>query len=124
MHFAVGDTIAMVKLADDRYCYVEGSWYSPNGINLELQQDTVIDKVLKLTIVQQKSAWIDSVSHHRHGISLMILKRTDWPSDTGHYVLQVGYHSRQTFDPYYLFKVYQPDLAIKTFIQTKQTANP
>jgi hypothetical protein len=33
---------------------------------------------------------------------------------TGHYVLQVGYHSGQTFDPYYFFKVYQPDLAIKT----------
>jgi hypothetical protein len=124
IHFAAGDTLAMIKLADDRYYYVEGSWYSPIDVNPMLQEDTVIDKVLKLPTVKQKSAWIDSVTLHRHGISLMMLESADWPSDTGHYVLEVGYHSRQRFDPYYLFKVYQPDLAIKTFIQTNQTANP
>jgi hypothetical protein len=124
IHFAAGDTLTMIKLADDRYYYVEGSWYSPIDANPLLQQDTVIDKVFKLPTVQQKSVWIDSVTCHRHGISLMMLESADWPSDTGCYVLQAGYHSRQRFDPYYLFKVYQPDLAIKTFIQTNQTANP
>jgi hypothetical protein len=123
IHFAAGDTLAVIKLAADRYYYVEGSWYSPMDVTLFLQQDTVIDKVFKLPVVQQKSAWIDSVTHHRHGISLTMLERADWPSDTGHYVLQAGYHSRQGFDPYYFFKVYQPDLAIKTFIQTKQGEN-
>jgi hypothetical protein len=123
IHFAAGDTLAMIKLADDRYYYVEGSWYSPMDVTHFLQQDTVIDKVLKLPTVQQKSEWVDSVTRHRHGISLTMLETADWPSDTGHYVLQVGYHSRQWFDPYYLFKVYQPDLAIKTFIQTKQMEN-
>jgi hypothetical protein len=122
IHFAAGDTLAMTNLTDDRYYYVEGSWYSPIDVHPLLQQDTVIDKVLKLPTVQQKSAWIDSVTSHRHGISLMMLESADWPSDTGHYVLQVGYHSRQKFDPYYLFKVYQPDLAIKTL--TNETANP
>jgi hypothetical protein len=120
IHFAAGDTLALTKAADYSYYYVEGSWYSPIDANPLLQQDTVIDKVLKLPTVQQKSAWIDSVTRHRHGISLMMLESADWPSDTGHYVLQVGYHSRQRFDPYYLFKIYQPDLAIKTFLQTKQ----
>lgn len=124
IHFTAGDTLPMIKLADCPYYYAEGSWYNPIDANLLLQQDTVIDKVLKLATVQQKSAWIDSVTCHRHGISLMMLESANWPSDTGHYVLQAGYQSRQRFDPYYLFKVYQPDLVIKTLIQPNPTANP
>jgi|GEM_PF-3001946 len=112
VHFAAGDTLPMIQLADECYYYVEGFWYSPIDMDIGLQEDTVIDKVLKLPIVQQKSAWIDSVTHHRHGISLMMLERADWPCDTGHFVLQAGYHSRQRFDPYWLFKVSQPDLDI------------
>lgn len=114
INFAVGDTIPMVHLAGYLYYYAEGSWYSPIDAKLLLQEDTVIDKVLKLSIVQQRSVWVDSVTCHRHGISLMMLETADWPSDTGHYILQVGYHSRQKFDPYYLFKVCQPNLAIET----------
>lgn len=119
IHFAAGDTLTMIKLTGDRYFYVEGSWYSPMDMTFLLQQDTVIDKMLKLPAVQQKSAWIDSVTRRRHGISLMMLESADWPSDTGHYVLQAGYRSRQRFDPYYFFRVYQPDLAIKTLEQTR-----
>lgn len=114
LQFMAGDTIPMIRLARDSYYYAEGSWYSPTEERLYSQQDTVIDKVFRLPVVLQKSAWVDSASHHRHGISLMMLETTDWPSDTGHYVLQAGYHSRHRFDPYYLFKVYQPDLVVRT----------
>ena len=123
MSFAAGDTLPMVNLAGYLYYYAEGSWYSPIDANPLLQKDTVIDKVLKLSTVQQKSAWIDSVTRHRHGISLMMLESADWPSDTGHYLLQVGYHSRQKFAPYYSYKVYQPSLAIETLMQTNPTDN-
>jgi hypothetical protein len=124
INFAVGDTLPIVKLAGYLYYYAEGSWFSPMDANLWLQKDTVIDKVLKLSTVQQMSARIDSVTRHRHGISLMMLESADWPSDTGHYVLQAGYHSRQKFDPYYLYKVRQPNLAIETFMQTNRTTHP
>lgn len=105
----------LVRLADDSYYFAERSWYRELDKNLLMQQDTVIDKIFKLSAVQQKSAWIDSVTGRRHGISLLMLESADWPSDTGRYVLQAGYHSRERFDPYYLFQVYQPNLAIKTF---------
>jgi hypothetical protein len=82
--------------------------------SLMMQHDTVVDKLFRLPDVRQRTAWIDSVTHRRHGISLMMLEMTDWPSDTGHYVLQAGFHSRQKFDAYWLYKVYQPRLEIKT----------
>ncbi len=124
IQFAAGDTLTMTRLAGDRCYYVDGSWYSPADTRLLEQQDTVIDKVLKLPVVQQKSAWIDSVTGRRHGISLMVLETADWPSDTGRYVLQTGYHARQHLDPFYLFEVYQPHLTVKTFSQASQTAKP
>jgi len=124
MQFAACDTLPMIKLAGDPYYFAEGSWYGQIDGSIGLQQDTVIDKLFKLPAVRQKSAWIDSLTCHRHGVSLMALETADWPSDTGHYVAQAGYHSRQRFDPYYLFTVYQPDLAIKTVIQAKPGAKP
>lgn len=124
MQFNAGDTLPMINLAGNPYYFAEGSWYSPVDERLDSQEDTVIDKLLNLSDVRRKSAWIDSVTHHRHGISLMELETANWPSDTGRYVVQAGYHSRQGFDPHYLFTVYQPDLAIKTVIQTNPTRSP
>jgi hypothetical protein len=124
MQFAAHDTLSMIKLAGYSYYYAEGLWYSPFDEKLLLQQDTVIDKVLRLPTVQQKSARIDSLTCHRHGISLIMLERADWPSDTGRYILQAGYRSSQKFDTFYLFKVCQPDLVIKTLTKQNPTANP
>jgi hypothetical protein len=124
VHISAGDTLPMVKLAYDPYYYVEGSWFNPIDRAIPLQQDTVVDKVFKLPAVLEKSAWIDSVTLHRHGISLIMLESADWPSDTGRYVLQAGYHSHHQFYSYYLFTVYQPNWAIKTLIQASPTENP
>ncbi len=104
IQFAAGDTLTMTRLAGDSCYYVEGSWYSPISAIPDSQHDTVIGKVFALPAVQQKSAWIDSVTGRRHGISLTVLETADWPSDTGRYVLQAGYHLRQHFDPYYYLK--------------------
>ncbi len=114
VHFSSGDTVPMVSPASETYWYAEGSWYTPVDGKMGLQEDTVIHKVLQLSVVQQQSARIDSVTRHRHGISLKMLESADWPSDTGHYVLQVGYRSRERFDPHYLFRVSQPTLVIDT----------
>jgi hypothetical protein len=109
--FVAGDTLALVKVADERYYFAEGSWYIPITRRY-VQEDTVVQKIFDLPVVQTKNAWVDSVTGHRHGMSVWVLKTTDWPSDTGYYVLQAGYFSGVTLDPFYQFKVYQPDLRI------------
>lgn len=69
------------------------------------------DEILKLPEVQRKQTLIDSVSHHKHGISMMVLKK---PGKTRkYYWIAVGYNSEIRFETMFNFYVWPTPIIIK-----------
>jgi len=71
----------------------------------------ICDRVFALPEVQKQNRFIDSISGHKHGVSLMISERPKSP--TGYYWVQVGYNNEERFEVHLNFYVYLPKLNIK-----------
>lgn len=76
-------------------------------------EEIVIDKVYKLREVQAKDRYIDSLTHHKKGISLRVIEHPSIKKP--YYWIQVGYDSDIRFEVYYNFYVYKKGLSIKYY---------
>lgn len=111
--FNPGDSVAEFGLRDTHYWFSGGEWYMSYDKTVAGEEDTVISRVLGLPEVQAKNSFIDSLTGHRHGISIMVV---NYPGDEpGHprWWVQAGYNSDIRFEPYFNFYVYVPDMTIK-----------
>jgi hypothetical protein len=77
------------------------------------EENIVLDKIYKIPEVRKKSHFIDSLTNHKHGISMIITKRPS--ANEPYYMVQVGYNNEIRFEPYYIFCVYKKNLVIKVY---------
>jgi hypothetical protein len=76
-------------------------------------ENAILDKIHNLPEVKAKQHFIDSLTNHKSGISMIILKT---PSNSKpYYWIQVGYDNSIRFEPYYNFYVYRKGLVINFF---------
>ena len=76
-------------------------------------EDRVIDRVYNLPEVRAKDSFIDSITKHKNGISLIIFK---YPTKINpYYWVQAGYDNKLRFEPYYNFYVYKENLEVKFY---------
>ena len=71
------------------------------------------NKIFLLPEVQRKQKLVDSISHHKHGVSIMVIER---PNKTGkYYWIAVGYSSEIRFETMFNFYVWSSPMVIKYF---------
>lgn len=76
-------------------------------------EDKILDKVYKLPEVREKELFIDSMTNHKSGISLIIYKKPT-PKES-YYWVQAGYDNKIRFEPYLNFYVFKKNLEIKYY---------
>jgi len=75
-------------------------------------EDKVVKTVMKYKKIQALNHFIDSVSRHRHGVSMMFTGR---PHDNiNYYYLEVGYDTEDRFITTYSFYIYKKGFIIKS----------
>jgi hypothetical protein len=80
-------------------------------------EEEIDDKIYALPEVKEKGRFIDSLTHHKRGVSIMIV---DKPSaKRPYYWVKVGYDSDLRFETYYNFYVYKKGLVVK-FLDTTE----
>ena len=90
---------------------------SGDSINLTPKTDSAFeDKVVKTVVkykkIQALNHFIDSVSRHKHGVSMMFTGR---PHDNvSYYYLEVGYDTEGRFITAYSFYIYKEGFIIKS----------
>jgi hypothetical protein len=77
------------------------------------EEEVVLEKVYKIPEVKKKDHFIDSLTNHKHGISMIILERPN--ENKLYYVVQVGYNNEIRFEPYYTFYVYKKNFTVKFY---------
>lgn len=76
-------------------------------------EDSILDEIYSFPEVTAKEIFIDSLTNHKNGISMIILKR---PSEKEpYYWVQVGYDNAIRFEAYFNFYVYTKGLEIRFF---------
>jgi len=71
----------------------------------------IVDKLFALAEVKQSNSFIDSFSHHTHGIAARVMSRPD--KSTKYYWIAVGYDNDERFETYYNFYVLPDKMTIK-----------
>jgi hypothetical protein len=77
------------------------------------KDEELMSKVMDLPEVKRANVFIDSISNHKHGISIMIISRPDKTQD--YYDVLLGYNNDFRFETYFNFYVYTPKLDIKYY---------
>lgn len=110
-NFACENVINLSKLenANSKICILRMT----NDTTIKNLDDIVLDKIYKITEVRKKDHFVDSITNHKHGISMIILQRPN--AKEPYYVVQVGYNNEIRFEPYYTFYVYKKNLVIKFY---------
>lgn len=81
-----------------------------------LQEDIeqkILDKVEKLPEVKKLELYIDSISNHKRGVSMMIISKPN--KEQKYYHIQVGYNGSDRFVVYFNFYVFTKDFEIKYY---------
>ena len=76
-------------------------------------EDRIIAKIFTLQEVKIENKYIDSLSGHKSGISIMIIKRPD--AKCKYFWVQAGLNNNVRYEPYYNFYVYKSHLEVKFF---------
>jgi len=79
---------------------------SGNGI-----VDSMITKLLELPEVRKANSYIDSFTHHVHGVSAILMSKPNM--NLKHYWIAVGYNGSLRFETYYNFYVWPRTMIIK-----------
>lgn len=73
-------------------------------------EEKAIAKIFSLPEVQTRNKYIDSVTNHKHGITIIVRKKPLHKQD--YYWIQAGNNNEIRFEPIYNFYVYLPDLRV------------
>lgn len=77
-----------------------------------LLEASITDTLLKLPFVKQSNRYIDSISHHQHGMAFLLDSATN---DANGITVQAGYNRDDRFETYYRFRVNPRSLEIKVY---------
>lgn len=85
-------------------------------------EDRAISKLNQLREVRAENRLIDSVTHHKHGVSFL----TSHPASAGepYFVFQVGYNGPDRFETRYTFYVYTHNMTVKVLDPVTGTVLP
>lgn len=86
------------------------------------EEEAVLKKVMDLQEVKLASAYADSISNHKHGITLIISAEPGKEQD--YYTVQAGYTSDIRFEVYFNFYIYPKGMTIKYYDVMTDTALP
>jgi len=78
-------------------------------------EERITDKIFALPEVKEKGKFIDSLTHHKNGVSIMIYVKPS--AKAPYYWVKVGYDGEVKFETYYNSYVYRKGLVIK-FLDT------
>jgi hypothetical protein len=73
-------------------------------------QEKITLRLMQLPFVKKSDAYIDSFSHHQHGMAFMMDKTGD-----NEVTVNVGYNGELRFESYYWFKVNSKTFDIKVY---------
>src|SRR5690349_11282831 len=75
-------------------------------------QEKIEDSLLKLSFVKKSNDYIDSFSHHKHGIAFMA------DSADNKIIVKAGYNGDERFETYYIFTIDPKTFLIQVMDQT------
>jgi hypothetical protein len=82
-----------------------------DGLGDTSLEGRAFDKVFRIREVQKANRRIDSVTHHQHGISLMVGHRPTMKEP--YFIIQAGFNGELRYETYYSFYVYTRNLVVK-----------
>ena len=74
-------------------------------------ENKILAKLYSLPEVKLSDLYIDSLTNHKHGISMRIVQRPD--KSTKYYIVDAGYDNDERFENYYNFYVWPEKMTIK-----------
>lgn len=80
---------------------------------IKSEENLIMEKIYKLPEVRERDHFIDSMTNHKHGISMIILQRPN--KSNPYYIVQVGYNNEIRFETNFTFYVYKKNDAIKFY---------
>jgi hypothetical protein len=88
---------------------------SQDTINKKNKRDKILEKkivakIFSLAEVKKKSKFIDSLTHHKCSIAIIVMGTPD--KTKNYYWVQAGYNNETKFEPYYNFYVKSKDLSV------------
>jgi hypothetical protein len=109
--FASENVVNLSELlkADSKNCILEMA----NDTAIKNLDDIILDKIYRIPEVKKKDHFIDSITNHKHGISMIIAQKPD--AKEPYYVVQVGYNNKLRYETYYTFYVYKKNLIVKFY---------
>lgn len=75
-------------------------------------ENRIIDTLMRLPFVKRSDAYIDSFSHHKHGMSFMVDSLGKGDQEV---FVRAGYNGEERFETYYQFYVVPNTLEIKVY---------
>lgn len=78
-------------------------------------EERITAKIFALPEVKEKGRFVDSLTHHKRGVSLIVAGRPT--AERPYYWVEVGFDGELRFETYYNFYVYRKGLVIK-FLDT------
>jgi predicted porin len=76
----------------------------------DAREQAIINRLYRLTEIKIAGKYIDSLTHHKHGIALLTLKK---PANTrDFYEIHAGYDSPERFETYFIYYIYGPKWVI------------
>jgi hypothetical protein len=73
--------------------------------------DSIIAKLLQLPEVRKSNNFVDSFTHHKHGVSALVMSKPS--KNSKYYCIAVGYNGDLRFETYYNFYVWPKTMTIK-----------
>jgi hypothetical protein len=105
------------RVAVDRN-FLHTSFRLSGDVNARIQQtddsvfvNKIMDKLFSFPEIKRKQAFVDSLSHHKRGISMIVMQKPGKANK--YYWIAVGYNGAQRFETYYNFYVWPSQMEIK-----------
>jgi len=76
-----------------------------------LFENRIFDSIFKIPQIKKSHDYIDSFTHHKRGIAMMVVQRP--VSDSDYYIVQVGFNGDERFVTYYNFHIYRKGFKIE-----------
>ena len=118
-----GDTSSLVPFfkssistGSKRALVLPGDWWKNEDQEYDHSGDSVliariVDKLFDLPEVRLSNSYVDSFTHHTHGIAARVMQRPG--KSAKYYWIAVGYDSDLRFETYYNFYVWPAKMTIK-----------
>jgi len=112
---AIGIQSKQLCLARNGFC---PSYKNLSFLNRHVQQtddsaivNKIMDKIFGFPEVKRKQAFVDSLSHHKRGVFMMVMQKPGKVNK--YYWIAVGYNGTQRFETYFNFYVWPSQMVIK-----------